>query len=73
MYTMKVPHKINTDYGTLDSEVMKTKTVETIMNVLTETKSNNKVRKVLLSYYKECVKADKEYKDLWKNKQFGDN
>ena len=66
MYITKVPQKINTIHGTLDSEMMTTKTVETIMNTFIFSKSNSKVRGVLLDYYTQCVEKNKQRDDRWK-------
>ena len=66
MYITKVPQKINTIHGTLDSEMMTTKTVETIMNIFIISKSNSKVRGVLLDYYAQCVEKNKQRSDRWK-------
>ena len=66
MYITKVPQKINTIHGTLDSEMMTTKTVETIMNTFIFSKSNSKVRGVLLDYYAQCVEKNKQRSDKWR-------
>ena len=66
MYIAKVPQKINTIHGTLDSEMMTTKTVETIMNIFIISKSNSKVRGVLLDYYAQCVEKNKQRSDKWR-------
>ena len=66
MYIAKVPQKINTIHGTLDSEMMTTKTVETIMNIFTRSKHKSKVRDTLHNYYRECVEKNQRRTDKWK-------
>ena len=66
MFVAKVPPRMNTILGSLDSEIMTTETVETIISIFTETRSTSKVRKALLSYHNECVEKNKEYKNIWK-------
>ena len=66
MYIAKVPQKINTIHGSLDSEVMTTKTVETIMNIFLISRSNTKVRGELLDYYAKCIEKNQQITDKWK-------
>ena len=66
MYIAKVPQKINTIHGTLDSDVMTTKTVETIMNIFLLSRSNTKVRGILLDYYAKCIEKNQKISGKWK-------
>ena len=66
MYIAKVPQKINTIHGTLDSEMMTTKTVETIMNIFTRSRHKSKVRDTLHNYYRKCVEKNQQRTDKWK-------
>lgn len=59
----KVPSRVNTNHGTLDSEIMVSKTVGTIIKILTTTRSTrglNKDRHKLLTYYDKCVEKNQQ-------------
>ena len=66
MFVAKVPQKINTEHGTLDSEVMTTKTVETIMNIFARSRHKSKVRDTLHNYYRKCVEKNQQRTDKGK-------
>ena len=42
MHVTKVPSRVNTDHGTLDSEIMVSQTVGTIIKIFTRTRGLNK-------------------------------
>ena len=69
MYITKVPQKINTIHGTLDSEMMTTKTVETIMNIFTRSRHKSKVRDILHNYYRECIEKNQQISGKWASKK----
>ena len=66
MYSAKAPDKIDTIHGSLDSDVMTTKTVETIMNIFLISRSNTKVRGILLDYYAKCIEKNQKISGKWK-------
>ena len=66
MFVAKAPDKIDTIHGSLDSDVMTTKTVETIMNIFLLSRSNTKVRGVLLDYYAKCIEKNQKISGKWK-------
>ena len=66
MFVAKAPDKIDTIHGSLDSDVMTTKTVETIMNIFLISRSNTKVRGVLLDYYAKCIEKNQKISGKWK-------
>ena len=66
MYSAKAPDKIDTIHGSLDSDVMTTKTVETIMNIFLISQSNSKVRGILLDYYAKCIEKNQKISGKWK-------
>ena len=66
MFVAKAPDKIDTIHGSLDSDVMTTKTVETIMNIFTRSRHKSKVRDILHNYYRECVEKNQRRTDKWK-------
>ena len=66
MFVAKAPDKIDTIHGSLDSDVMTTKTVETIMNIFLISQSNSKVRGVLLDYYAKCIEKNQKISGKWK-------
>ena len=68
MTVVKVPDRIDTTYGNLDSDVMTTKTVETIMNIFLKSNKNNKVREKLISYYTICIKKNQQISGKWTSK-----
>ena len=66
MFVAKAPDKIDTIHGSLDSDVMTTKTVETIMNIFLISRSNTKVRGILLDYYAKCIEKNQKISGKWK-------
>ena len=56
----KVPSRVNTDYGTLDSEIMVSQTVGTIIKIFTRTRSISKDRRKMLKYYDTCVEKNQQ-------------
>ena len=56
----KVPSRINTNHGTLDSEIMVSQTVGTIIKIFTRTRGLNKDRRKLLKYYDKCVEKNQQ-------------
>ena len=66
MFVAKAPDKIDTIHGSLDSDVMTTKTVETIMNIFLISRSNTKVRGELLDYYAKCIEKNQKISGKWK-------
>ena len=56
----KVPSRINTSHGTLDSEIMVSQTVGTIIKIFTRTRGLNKDRRKLLKYYDKCVEKNQQ-------------
>ena len=66
MFVAKAPDRIDTIHGSLDSDVMTTKTVETIMNIFLLSRSNTKVRGVLLDYYAKCIEKNQKISGKWK-------
>ena len=57
----KVPSRVNTNQGTLDSEIMVSQTVGTIIKILsTRTRGLNKDKHKLLTYYDKCVKKNQQ-------------
>ena len=69
MFVAKAPDKIDTIHGSLDSDVMTTKTVETIMNIFTRSKHKSKVRDILHNYYRECIKKNQQISGKWASKK----
>jgi len=69
MAVVKVQPKIDTIHGSLDSEIMTTKTVETIMNIFLKSNKNNKVRNTLLDYYTKCIKKNQQISGKWTSKK----
>jgi len=66
MFVAKAPDKIDTIHGSLDSDVMTTKTVETIMNIFLISRSSRKVRGILLDYYAKCIEKNQKISGKWK-------
>ncbi len=66
MFVAKAPDRIDTIHGSLDSDVMTTKTVETIMNIFLISRSNTKVRGILLDYYAKCIEKNQKISGKWK-------
>ena len=56
----KVPSRVNTNHGTLDSEIMVSQTVGTIIKIFTKTRGLNKDRRKLLKYYDKCVEKNQQ-------------
>ena len=57
----KVPSRVNTNHGTLDSEIMVSQTVGTIIKFLTTRKSGlNKDKRKSLTYYDKCVEKNQQ-------------
>ncbi len=56
----QVPARVNTPHGTLDSEIMVSQTVGTIIRILTKTRSLSKDRRKLLKYYDKCVEKNQQ-------------
>jgi len=56
----KVPSKINTNHGTLDSEIMVSQTVGTIIKIFTKTRGANNDRRKLIKYYDKCVEKNQQ-------------
>ena len=56
----KVPSRVNTDHGTLDSEIMVSQTVGTIIKIFTRTRTISKDRRKLLKYYDTCVEKNQQ-------------
>ena len=69
MYSAKAPDKIDTIHGSLDSDVMTTKTVETIMNIFTRSRHKSKVRDILHNYYRECIEKNQQISGKWASKK----
>ena len=60
MHVTKVPSRVNTDHGTLDSEIMVSQTVGTIIKTLTKRRGLSKDRRRLLKYYDNCVEKNQQ-------------
>ena len=74
MHVTKVPSRVNTDHGTLDSEIMVSQTVGTIIRILTKTRSMSKDRRKLLKYYDKCVEKNQQMnKYIGNTKKRGNN
>ena len=56
----KVPSRVNTDHGTLDSEIMVSQTVGTIIRIFSKTRTISKDRRKLLKYYDNCVEKNQQ-------------
>ena len=56
----KVPSRVNTDHGTLDSEIMVSQTVGTIIKIFTRTRTISKDRRKMLKYYDTCVEKNQQ-------------
>ena len=56
----KVPSRINTNHGTLDSEIMVSQTVGTIIKIFTKTRGINNDRRKLIKYYDKCVEKNQQ-------------
>jgi len=69
MAVVRVPDRIETIHGSLDSGVMTTKTVETIMNIFTRSKHKSKVRDILHNYYRECIEKNQQISGKWAKKK----
>ena len=69
MAAVRVPDRIETIHGSLDSGVMTTKTVETIMNIFTRSKHKSKVRDILHNYYRECIEKNQQISGKWASKK----
>jgi len=69
MFVVRAPDRIDTIHGSLDSDVMTTKTVETIMNIFTRSKHKSKVRDILHNYYRECIKKNQQISGKWASKK----
>ena len=69
MAVVRAPDRIDTIHGSLDSDVMTTKTVETIMNIFLKSNKNNKVRNTLLDYYTNCIKKYQQISGKWTSKK----
>jgi|TARA_Y100000296_G_scaffold77936_1_gene100025 hypothetical protein len=69
MAVVRVPDRIETIHGSLDSGVMTTKTVETIMNIFTRSKHKSKVRDILHNYYRECIEKNQQISGKWASKK----
>ena len=69
MFVVRAPDRIDTTHGSLDSDVMTTKTVETIMNIFLKSNKNNKVRNTLLEYYTKCIKKNQQISGKWASKK----
>jgi len=69
MFVAKAPDKIDTIHGSLDSDVMTTKTVETIMNIFTRSRHKSKVRDILHNYYRECIEKNQQISGKWASKK----
>jgi len=69
MAVVRVPDKIDTIHGSLDSGVMTTKTVETIMNIFTRSRHKSKVRDILHNYYRECIEKNQQISGKWASKK----
>jgi len=65
MAVVRVPDRIETIHGSLDSGVMTTKTVETIMNIFTRSRHKSKVRDILHNYYRECIEKNQQISGKW--------
>ena len=64
----KVPSRVNTNHGTLDSEIMVSQTVGTIIKIFTKTRGINNDRRKLIKYYDKCVEKNQQM-----NKRGGNN
>ena len=69
MAVVRVPDRIETIHGSLDSGVMTTKTVETIMNIFTRSKHKSKARDILHNYYRECIEKNQQISGKWASKK----
>jgi len=69
MAVVKVQPKIDTIHGSLDSEIMTTKTVQTIMNIFTRSRHKSKVRDILHNYYRECIEKNQQISGKWASKK----
>jgi len=69
MAVVRVPDRIETIHGSLDSGVMTTKTVETIMNIFTRSRHKSKVRDILHNYYRECIEKNQQISGKWASKK----
>ena len=56
----KVPSRVNTNHGTLDSEIMVSQTVGTIIRIFSKTRTISKDRRKLLKYYDNCVEKNQQ-------------
>ena len=56
----KVPSRVNTNHGTLDSEIMVSQTVGTIIKIFTKTRGINNDRRKLIKYYDKCVEKNQQ-------------
>ena len=65
MAVVRVPDRIETIHGSLDSGVMTTKTVQTIMNIFTRSRHKSKVRDILHNYYRECIEKNQQISGKW--------
>ena len=66
MFVAKAPDRIDTIHGSLDTDVMTTKTVENIKNIFLISRSNTKVRGILLDYYAKCIEKNQKVSGKWK-------
>ena len=70
----KVPSKLTTVHGTLDSEIMVSQTVGTIIKTLTKRRGLSKDRRRLLKYYDNCVEKNQQMnKYVGKKKKRGND
>ena len=69
MAVVRVPDRIETIHGSLDSGVMTTKTVQTIMNIFTRSRHKSKVRDILHNYYRECIEKNQQISGKWASKK----
>ena len=69
MFVVRAPDRIDTTHGSLDSDVMTTKTVETIMNIFTRSRHKSKVRDILHNYYRECIEKNQQISGKWASKK----
>jgi len=70
----QVQARVITPHGTLDSEIMVSQTVGTIIRILTKTRSMSKDRRRLLKYYDKCVEKNQQMnKYVGNRKKRGNN
>ena len=69
MFVVRAPDRIDTIHGSLDSDVMTTKTVQTIMNIFTRSRHKSKVRDILHNYYRECIEKNQQISGKWASKK----